>query len=279
MKKKLCITTYVSGEAYQEFIPVFLFSIYKSYPQYDVTIFCGEKIKSNVKTNLSLLQDLFDFKVIENYMSYVPTSLTPRVSSMSKRWLLYSDDFLNYEYVYIGDIDIFILQESPDLLAQHLIHCDTIGLDYSNVIRKSGSPRITGLHFVKRKPYYDKMLPVIHKYTELMENNLLNYEGSCEFMLYDMVNEAGLGLCPRALGKVVADPTNPSFRPEHGVHLAVFRDFILKKKKLNTENFANKMKNLVNVIDDPIFKKIESNFESKMLKRIFKRIHKYDSVS
>lgn len=78
---------------------------------------------------------------------------------------------------------------------------------------------------------------------------------------------------------VVSDPTDPSFRPEHGVHLAVFRDFIMKKKKLNTENFPNKMKHLVKVIDDPVFKEIESNFESKMLKRIFKRIHKYDNFS
>jgi len=275
MKNEICITTYVSGKEYQEFIPCFIYSVLKSYPDYNIIIFCGESLHDNVKESLSYLYQFGQFEVIENFLPFIPTSLTLRVSSMSKRWLLYSDLFLKYEYIYIGDIDIFIVKETPGLLEQHLIHCDTIDLNYSNVLRRSDKKRITGLHFVKRKLYFDKMLPVIQRYLELMKNNQLTYNGSCEFMLYDMITESGLGLCPQAESKGCVNPREGSFRPDHGIHLAVFRDLIVKKRKVISENFQEKMEILKNMIDDPVFRKIEKNFESKMIKRIFKRVHKY----
>lgn len=275
MSGKLCITTYVSGDQYQEFIPVFVYSIVKSYPDYDVIIFCGEEIRKNVKESLSFINDKSRFKIIENYLSFKVDSLTSRVSSMSKRWLLYSEEFENYDYIYIGDIDIFINYENPSLLDQHLIHCETIGLDYSNVVRRSHYNRVSGLHFVKREPYFFKMLPVIQKYTKLMENNELMYDYSCEYMLYDMLAEAGLGICPRATGKDFADPGQASFRPDHGVHLAIFRDFYVKKRRIVSAEIKSQMKVLKETIDDPVFREIENNFESRMVKRIFRRVHKF----
>lgn len=275
MSGKICIITYVVGEKYQEFIPVYIYSITKSYPDYNIIIFCGEELRKNVKESLSLIKEQSKFTIIEDYLSFNVNSLTVRVSSMSKRWLLYSEDFENYEYIYIGDIDIFINKETPSLLDQHLIHCETIGLDYSNVVRRSHYNRVSGLHFVKREPYFSKMLPVIHKYTKLMENNELKYKYSCEYMLYDMLAEAGLGICPRATGKDFADPSQASFRPDHGVHLAIFRDFYVKKRRILSAAIKSQMKLMKETIDDPIFREIENNIESRMVRRIFRRVHKF----
>lgn len=277
MEKKLCISTFVSGEDYQEFIPVYIFSILKAYPDYGILIFCGESLKSSVKHSCDLLKNIGNFKIIENFFPYTANNLSNRVISKLKRWLIYSDDFENYEYIYIGDIDMFIVKENPSLLTQHLIHCDTISLDYSNVIRRANGRRITGLHFVKRKPYFEKALPVINRYAELIKNDCFKYEfESSEFLLYDIIEEAGLGFCPRATDKMgLHDPGKPTFRPPHGIHLAIFRNLFLKKQDMIAPGFIERMRKLKKVIDDPVFKSIEEKFESKMVKRIFKKIHKF----
>ena len=275
MNNKLCITTYVTGKEYQEFIPVFIYSIFKSYPHYNIIIFCGEYLDNSVIKNLNLIEKICDYKIIENYLPNNPKKISNRVSSMSKRWLIYCDDFVDYEYLYIGDIDIAILKENPELLIQHKIHCNTINLPYSNVRRRSHDNRVTGLHFIKTREYFNKMLPVIEKYTYLFMNDDLNYKYSCEYMLYDMIVESGLGLCPRATGKGIFDPHNESFRPHHGIHLAVFRDLMVKKKEVSSKHFVKRMKNFKALIDDPVFKSIESNFQTKMIKRIFKRVHNF----
>lgn len=273
MNNRLCITTYVSGEEYQEFIPVFIYSALKSYPDLSIIIFCGENLQKNVKDSLALLNGFGDFKVIENHLSFSTSSLSKRVASMSKRWLLFIDEFQKYENIYIGDIDIFIIPEKPSLLNQHLTHCKTIGLAYSNIVRRSHYNRISGLHFVKQKPYFSKMLPVIGKYLELMKNNELVYEYSCEYMLYDMISEAGLGICPRADGKDTGNPEMATFRPDHGVHLAIFRDLIVKKRRVSDDIIINKISAMKQMINNPFFEKIEKNIKSKKVKKIFKRIH------
>ncbi len=273
MTEKLCITTYVSGKDYQEFIPVFIYSIYKSYPGYGVIIFCGETLADNVKKTLDALKPYISFKIVENHLSFEVGSLRKGVSSAAKRWLLCSELFDQYQNVYIGDVDIYILKESPSLLEQHLTHCDTIGLDYSNARRRTHYNRVTGLHFVKSQQYFSKMRPIIEKYTRLMKENKLVYEYD-ELMLYDMIIEADLGICPQVMRKESRqDPLKPVFRPTHGVHLAALRSLFVKKRRVCTDVFIQEMKDMKKGMREPLFRVIESNFESKMVKRIFRRIH------
>lgn len=37
---KICLTTFVQGHLYQEYLPMLIYSIGKAYPEYDVKIFC-----------------------------------------------------------------------------------------------------------------------------------------------------------------------------------------------------------------------------------------------
>ncbi len=275
MKKSLCITTYVSGKEYIEFIPVYIYSILKSYPNYGIIIFCGESLPDNVRNSLDYLNIMGKFTVIENYMEYIPKNFIPRKAAACKRWLVYSDEFLGFECLYIGDIDIFILPEETPIHIQHLKHCETIGLGYSNIIRHADDKMISGLHFIKTKQYISNILPVLNKYKNMFNSDKLLYTNS-EYMLYDMIKDSGLGLCPKAKDGEWTNPLDPSFRPLHGIHLAVFRDLIVKKRRINSDSFKEGMKILVGLIDDPVFKKIENNFESKMIKRIFRKVHKFN---
>jgi len=58
------------------------------------------------------------------------------------------------EYTYIGDIDILVLEQNiSELLSEHSM---CIGKCYSNIVRKN-SDRLTGLHFVHTKDYYERV--------------------------------------------------------------------------------------------------------------------------
>lgn len=56
------------------------------------------------------------------------------------------------EYVYIGDVDIFVLD---DVFMGHLKNIDDNNLDFSNIKRKDKN-RLSGLHFIE----YNKMYPI-----------------------------------------------------------------------------------------------------------------------
>lgn len=199
--KKLCIATHVYGEKYQGFIPMYIYSILKSYPQYSVYIYVDKFLLPDIKQQLVLLENMGDFKVFEN--CNVKSGLINKAYNfshipMSLRWLEYDSSFEEFEAVYLGDIDIFICKEEPGLYEQHMRHCEYLNLPYSNCIRnkeskkvksikylaafittcgiretykylisdQKGNKRFSGLHFIQTKEYYTKVLPLIPKYIE-----------------------------------------------------------------------------------------------------------------
>ena len=102
------------------------------------------------------------------------------------------------EYVYIGDIDIIILEE---IMTPHIENMKQTGLPYSN-IKRPNKNALTGLHFSKWDAYYP--IAAIHN------KNLINLD---EQLLYELICDRGLQL-----------PTEEhSFRPIHGYHLSLSR--------------------------------------------------------
>ena len=39
LKLKVCVTTYIYGEKYQDYIPLLIYSIHKVYPEYYIILF------------------------------------------------------------------------------------------------------------------------------------------------------------------------------------------------------------------------------------------------
>lgn len=232
-KGQLCITTYVFGEAYQQFIPLFIYSVLKSYPDYYPIIFCAEKLTPKVNSQLSLIKNMGEFKVVEDKKIF--TKNQSRQQGSSARWFLYDKEFTNYEAVYIGDIDILILKEDIPLFEQHMNHCEVINLPYSNVIRvrevnlrstkiilsrlKSFGPfgllsihkktlitkRLSGLHFVITDSYFPAIKQTANRYKQIITKNdllmkkITQHHGEVyndECLLFDIVKESGLGLPP-----------------------------------------------------------------------------------
>ena len=100
----------------------------------------------------------------------------------------------------------------------------------SNVVRPKEN-RLTGLHFIQTKPYFDKMAPVIEIVDEILKNQdhkkLLDlsdgrpWRDSDEFVLFDMVKKAS----PEWMDNLLKtrQTAELAFRPHHGVHLGLLR--------------------------------------------------------
>lgn len=215
----LCVTTVVN-ERYQEFIPWFAYFINESYPAYHTSVFLTGKASKKVRRCLDLIGG--NFILHENCFREYPTNDVMTIKCL--RWTNYSDEFENFDYIYIGDIDMLVCREKPDLLLQHIQHCDLLGLPYSNKVRGTGAwqdkpRRLTGLHFVKRKEWYGAMRPIMKKYNELLRKKRIDHDQN-EVVLHQMVAESVLGL-PKGIDEVRDSAYR--FRPHHGLHLRLWQ--------------------------------------------------------
>jgi hypothetical protein len=267
---KFCIFSNVYGENYQQFIPLYIYSILRNYPDYFVYIKVDREINSTIKKQLSLLPNTDMFKIVEGDNTSL-ISFNKKISDRSKlkrnaTWLFYDDYFAEFEYLYIGDIDVFICREYPSLLEQHIEHCKVLNLPYSNFVRSQFMKtdksiltilrillgrgiseakawmrmedgvikRMTGLHFVKVEEYFNAVIPHFEKYNAILnrvaEGNGSNRENmylkSNEILLYDLINDSGLGIPPVIPNNYSEHPNDYKsigFRPMHGMHLGIFR--------------------------------------------------------
>jgi hypothetical protein len=160
------------------------------------------------------------------------------------RWILEEKDFLNWDNLYIGDIDILLCKEKEDLKTQHLNHCIETKLPYSNCVRPS-KDRLSGLHFIKREMYYKKVENTLNKYRNIHKQGLLKNKKN-ENILYNIVRESGLGF-PKKW-----------FRPHHGIHLGLWR----QKNNVNLtrifedDNYCSYLKYFLEIENTDLYKKV-----------------------
>lgn len=224
--KDLCFVAYVFGEKYQEYIPLFVLSALKAYPDYDVRIYVDKKLDIKVKNQMEVLQSYTDnFAIIEDFCQktcFSRKALRVQQIQKSQRWLFYDEAFKNYNAIYIGDIDLLICPEEMPIYEQHIIHCNHIHKPYSNISRKANKnkkirPKIvlnnivkyglnqtikyykceqdeiiklSGLHFVKTDEYFKKVVPLFSSY--INELNLLAEGKSEKYNLCMYNNESML---------------------------------------------------------------------------------------
>jgi hypothetical protein len=291
------IVTVVSGKDYQDFIPLFIYGVHQAYPDYHIEVYCKERLKRTVRRSLSSLEAGGSFTVRENTLSDFPNE---KDNIKACRWLLNSRDFEQFDHVYLGDIDLIILPETPSLLDQHLDHCSTLGLPFSNIVRPYDSrgvipqteqDRMSGLHFIEPTTYFQAMDPVIERYRIRLRKPV---QWNNEKILYAMLTEAfgdlpkdsvedlptNLGLPEEhAVGGVPFwDPARVLFRPYHGIHFGAFR---LKNGQFKDSARINNFyygKHYCEFLDqaqqDPIFHEIVKQ-SSRKTRKILRMVDTY----
>lgn len=237
---KLCVSTVVD-ENYQAYIPMFIFCLKKAYPEYDVKIFLHGKLDKKVKEALNYVDG---YQIVPKLFDGWHKS---KYSPISWRFIIPPEQYADYDYIYVGDIDMMILREKISLLDYHLNEMNETGFCYSNSLRTKrhwkGRESFTGLHFFNQ----DWLTRTEHeraKYADLLKRGRVGEKREFDgHMLYLMAKHSNLPL--------VGKKKNIKNR-HHGVHLGNFRlysDMRSLKKRMDPD----KCRKWFPIRQDPVF--------------------------
>lgn len=230
---KTAFSAFVFGD-YEKFIPFYVYSIHKNYPDSDIIIFYHSNLSSHLKESLKRYKQLTIYEnFYQEYKSFKNLKFRGGGGLTILRYLIPGVYFKDYDAVYFGDVDILILEEKEALFDFHLKQANACNLPFSNKVRALSdgglSNRLTGLHFVKVKPYFEKLNPIIEKFLN-DKNWALDYLKNIERdeqLLYKL-NKTAFNFNPMQVAE--------NERPWHGFHLGVVRDGNFLNKKQISEN-------------------------------------------
>ena len=264
------MTTYVSGKHFQEYIPLYIYSTFKSYSDYYPLIFCGESLLPHISSILKELSKIGDFEVIENYLPELHSEIDWRCGAV--KWLLYSPKLLDYEYAYIGDADLFLIVETPSLAERQIQNMKDNNLIYSNALRRTYDfKRFEGAMCIKTNEYFKVMLPIMEEYKQILKTIPDNTSGGDEYMLYDMITKSNLGL--------------PTIQRSwyHGLHLGLFRsdsfqdcniDYIIRQLRQYDDFYY--YRTYLNITEnDSLFQQIKNNTQDELMIEVYKNIETF----
>lgn len=178
---------------YELFIPIYSFSVLLNNPDATVEIVVedDEAIK-RLQSIRDCINEIFDDRLLIRKGDFSRT--TPNIV----RFLETPQQ--NYEYTYIGDIDIVIAEH---ITPWHEKKMNELQLPHSNIIRKN-EKRLTGLHFCKTNSHY----PI-----DISEFNVFARESTTDekflYHLYQNRNQL--------------PPESHTSRPLHGLHISLNR--------------------------------------------------------
>lgn len=215
-KSKMCFVT-VANKPYQQYVPWFLYFLNRAYPDAHKLVLLDQPMLPAIKDMISLLSG--NFEVRENAFPEYDTTDANAIKCL--RWLFFEPDFNDYDCMSIGDVDMATYKESPSYMAQHLAHCQAMGIPYSNFVRPptAGPRRVCGIHVVQPREWFDAIGPMIDKYRPLLKKGQIRLpeHGFNEQLLLKMIIESRLGEPPPDL----SDTYWPSLvtSNHHGTHI------------------------------------------------------------
>ena len=95
---KVCLTTFIYGDKYQDYIPLFVYSCHKAYPEYDIHLFLYDTLRKDIRKLIDFL-DKNNVHIHEHYFREC-TKMRPFIAQ-TLRWVLWDPVFLEYDYIYI----------------------------------------------------------------------------------------------------------------------------------------------------------------------------------
>ena len=216
---KICFTSVCTDDTYQFFIPLFVYSTHKAYPDAGVRIFLKGELKNATKEALRKIPK-GDWKIKEKCFSRYPDSYS---ITNSLRFLVSRKDFVGYNYIFVRDIDFLIFRHKVSHEAYFSRRMKN--LPYSGVrgpyihprryqINRRGwkgnFTRVAGGTFAFKNPdWYDKTEKMLRHYRHNLKrgipdrddnNKPCSYREYDEVMLYRIIKGSGL-LTPRRKGK------------------------------------------------------------------------------
>jgi MoaA/NifB/PqqE/SkfB family radical SAM enzyme len=245
----------VIDEAYEWYIPLFLYSMAISHPGQKTII----SIRRDTPIDARLKTLVEPFKL--NTINFIDPNPRGGYFTAAMRFLI--DPPTIADYTLITDVDILFKPENSPIIDQHLYHLEKDATEcYENWISeyRGGKPRLPGIHFVTRA-WWDRT-----RDARLEELETLKTKSSIEYFYDEMmigriVEKAGL-LLPPAKAKLWR---------KHGRHLGDDRLNIERKFKARYDTFE-KM-HVKTLLEDRTFMALAQECASHLpfLEKVFKK--------
>jgi hypothetical protein len=189
----------VVDKKYKDYIPLFILSAKKAFPDYKIKVFYRGDLKAD--------------NVVDGFYTDYPFEAA---TTSTMRFCMPSEHVVEFDYVYMTDVDMIFTKENRPLLEQHLTVMQKTGLCYENFAVQSQryGYRMPGIHFSNKK-WWDDTTERRSIYMEKLKN-----EGYCvdpaidEAILYKICKESNLGISLKG---------HENWR-WHGLHLGKYCD-------------------------------------------------------
>jgi hypothetical protein len=202
-------------EVYSHYIPIFCSTILRTDKLKLIDIEIGTNLNSlseKEEKAINYLRKKYNYaKIIINYNVFIKNKTgiyyndTRIKDANSVRFI--SQPFLKNKYVYITDIDLFILVDNFYL--KLIDDMTKRKCPYSNIVRRNTN-RLSGLHFTKYDAYY----PIPKQ----------KYYPSDEILLYNIVKSKGIKI-----------DKNTNYRPLFGIHASPNRPTVKGTRTIGWE--------------------------------------------
>ena len=278
---KVCITTIVTDNYYQLYLPLFIYVLRKEYPEYDVKTFIKGQISPQNQRALDILGEKYKYIKPKTIFKDVP-EIKSTINCL--RFLVPEKYFQKYEYVIFVDVDLLLYRTKPTLFDWHLRRLKKIGSCYAGhhgPIRKKYRPeiskagwvgkfeRVSGGFFMVNQKWFKKTKKArAHFMKKALQAKLGGYREADEVMLCNILKKSGLKVPPWGFKRIL-----------RGIHLGDFKPAMKKRyhsdKKLTKKIDPKCCKRFVEYNKDETWVKlIDTVCEEKHIKQVIVKAKK-----
>lgn len=289
---KTCITTIVSDNYFQHYLPLYIYILRREYPEYTVKTFIKGKIDTTTEKCFKIMRDAgVKFEDPISIFERLPEKRESTINCL--RFLIPHKHFKRFDQVIFTDVDLLLFRTAPTLKGWHMSRMKKMKTCYAahhGPPKRPYRPEISlsgwmgrferiGAGFVMVTPRWWERTKGMRQYyrKKAVNGKIGGYRESDEVMLARIVKDSGLPMPPLGF--------NIKLR---GVHLGDFKS-TMKKRYTSKSTMKNKVskqnvKNFCQLEEDKVWCELLAVLEAEgghklykkyqRAKKVFKRLRK-----
>ena len=296
---KLCVVTVVSADSFQYYIPLFIYTWKRAYPDVRVKVFLLGELNPEVEKSLQLIREsgIRGFSVYTGAFSDILPAAYHKSVPNVMRFLVPHKYLRRYDYAYITDVDFLAFKHVPSHFRYNIRLLDGPIAAHRSPKRKPRRPEVygkdgwrgiyarlaAGTVLIKVEEWYKRTKKIRAYYTRLLKTGAKDpvdkqhvgeYREYDEVMLQRMCHHIGIGISEKRYHYKVGGKFNVLYRD---VHLgdSKFRRHASKKKMAKRIHKKN-VKAFLSLEKDPVWQVIARRSGAvARIREALRRMRKY----
>jgi len=289
---KVCFSSVCTADSYSYYIPLFIYTTKKAYPNATVKVFVKGKLKNDIKEALKLIP-YKGWEVLESCFASYPNK--PFITNCL-RFLIDERYYKGYDYVFVKDIDFLIFPHKVShykYFSRRIKNLPYFGAKgpYRRPRRyhinrggwKGNFTRVAGGSFSFKNPaWFRKTGKILKEYRRYLKHNEHDkydshppgsYRECDEVMLFRIIKKSGLPT-PRRKNKNVYGKRAP--KTYRDIHLGDFGKARHSYRRISKRLTLENVKKYAILEKDPIWRKLRKKMRtSARVREAIRRLRKY----